>query len=149
MAQGYKVQNARTAVNGVTLTAAYSGNRSSSFTIGGYDQAVLAVSYTPKVGQSNRNLYVKVEFSYDGGTDWYPLSISSDAAVASNIVVGTIYDYEFKFAGAAGGTEYFQRVPLSLADYGVGNVPLMRISVKEDGSDNFGVASVILMLSGI
>jgi len=147
---GYSNQNALyvhgTAAATLTLTASYVA--SDNVPIGGMSQAILACSYTPKTAQSNRNLFVKVEFSYDGGTIWVPLSKGADAAAASNIIVTTVYDWEFKLAGATGGTTYSQRILIDLGDYGVGTSPLMRVSVKEDGSDNFGTTTVILTLSG-
>lgn len=147
---GYSNQNATyirgTAAAGLTLTATYAA--SGGVPIGGMSQAILACYYTPLLAQTNRNLSIKVEFSYDGGTTWVPLSKGSDAAVASNIIITTVYDWEFKMAGAVGNTVYYKRIPVDLGDYGVGVSPQMRVSVKEDGTDTFGTASVILALSG-
>lgn len=134
---------------GATLTAAYSGNRSANnIGVGGIEQVVLIGIYTPKAGQSNRIMYLKPEFSFDGGTSWYPFSTGDDAAASSNIIVTTMYDNEFAMVGATGGTTYYQRVPIAINEYGVGESPLMRVSIKESGSDNFGTGAVIYSISG-
>ena len=150
MSLGFENQSARYVIGSAsaatTLTASYVG--ATTVPIGGMSQAVLYCVYTPKAAQSNRNMSVKVEFSFDAGTTWVPLSKGADAAVASNIIVTTVYDNDFTMAGATGGTQYEQRIPISIGEYGVGEQPLIRVQVKEDGADNFGTAKVVLALSG-
>ena len=150
MGLSYSNQSARYVIGSAsvatTLTATYAG--SVTVPLGGMSQAILYCVYTPKAAEADRTMSVKVEFSFDGGTIWVPLSKGADAAVASNIIVTTVYDSEFAMAGAAGGTQYEQRIPVSVGEYGVGTPVLMRVQVKEDGTENFGTATVVLSLSG-
>ena len=118
-----------------TLTASYAGN-THDFITEGMVQLNLYVTYTPKTGQTDRIIYLQIEVGSER-TDLYMNTVQS---------VGTeytdLYHNQERFTGAVGGTIYkfpFD-VPIS------SNV--CRVSVKEDGSADFGTVIVKAVLSG-
>lgn len=136
---------------GVTLTAA--DVASTAISIDGMSQSVVVVYYTPKTGQSNRNLYVLPQFSHDGGTTWESYSKGVDATAASAEIATTVYGNRFTIPGAAGGTQYCYRIPISVGETGyettsAKNQAKMRVLCKEDGSADFGVAAIAISVSG-
>ena len=108
-----------------TLTAAYAGN-ASTFPVGGKYQLQLYVEYTPAA--NNRTLSIQMEFSPDQ-SDFYKVVMTSlDSSGTETITVREPQ----KFLGATADTTYKVRVSEPVAD------SHCRISVKEDGSSDFG-----------
>jgi len=118
-----------------TLTDAYGGN-TKTFTVSGLVQLNLAIAYTPKVGEANRVLSVKVEYGFDE-TDLYQHTVRREGLGTT-----TLYLDEFQFTGATGGTEYKFTIDLPIS------YELCRVSIKEDGGANFGAATIRAALSG-
>lgn len=130
-----------------TLTASYAtGTNTIAQDISGISNIVLAIYYTPKTGQSSRNMTTKVEFSYDEGTTYGSLKKGVDADPTGGEIVTTTYDWVFKTPGATGGTQYIDRITIETGETGETKSagPLLRVKVKEDGSADFGAASVLV-----
>lgn len=123
----------------VTLTAAYSGNRK-VLDCKYLPNLHLDFSYTPKTGQSNRILYIYIEVSNDGGATYYP--ITTKANLTTSIKVYDDLGIQFPGDGVStGGTAYTGYNDFTI----VGDK--VRISVKESGSDNFGVVTMRAVVS--
>lgn len=118
-----------------TLTAAYSGN-TVSFRIGGMSQLVLGIIYTP--AENGRIISIKVEVSFDGSNFFY---LTTEDRAEGTI---TIHLREPEsFTGTTASTAYpFTR------SYPVAH-KWARVSVKEDGSANFGTVKLSYMSSGL
>ena len=122
---------------GATMTAAFSGNTSGVFTVGReMEMLTLYVSYTPKSGQSDRYIVIRLEFG-DRNDDLYQIVKNEDYSSDSSILISRPFDRLFpKDTGTVGGTEYKGRIAQPVADkYG-------RVSVKESGTSNFGTATI-------
>ena len=137
MSNYYAVQHGVTLLDAVTLTASLSGNVATVQQTAGIDQATLYCSYTPKAGQSNRTVSVRVEYSPDNST-WY---LDSNASVASSTTAIT-QNTAFTFLGATGGTAYNFVIDVPMSH------KFTRISACEDGSGNFGTLSLTMGFSG-
>jgi hypothetical protein len=138
MALSYDIQPTRYLIGSgsaaATLTASYSGN-TKTVSIGGMSQLVLGIIYTP--AQNSRVISIKVEVSFEG-TNYYYLTTEDrrDGAI-------TIHLREPEtFTGTTGGTSYpFTR------SYPIAH-KIARVSVKEDGSSDFGTVKLLYMSSG-
>lgn len=115
----------------VTLTANYSGNIA-TFKANEFVAIAFNVFYTPTV--SGRNLYLLVEGSVDGQNFAAKAVFKDD--VNSGSVVRVFNDEECKLAGATSGEQYDARYIVKTLDR------YLRISVKEDGVNNFGTAFI-------
>jgi len=118
-----------------TLTASYAGN-THDFVIEGMVQLNLEMTYTPKTGETDRNLYIQIETGSER-TDLYMYTVQSVGTAYTDL-----YQNENRFKGAVGGTVY--KFPLDLP---ISN-KVCRVSVKEDGSADFGTIIVKAVLSG-
>ena len=124
-----------------TLTALFSDNTSEVFLVGReMGQLILNISYTPKAGQSNRYLIIRAEFGYSNDS-LFQLTQINDCS-DNNYLIYKPYDIVFPdYTGTTGGVEYRGTIPIPVAHkYG-------RISVKESGTDNFGVISLDMILT--
>lgn len=125
-----------------TLTALFAGNTSTAFTLGReMGQLELEVTYTPKVGESNRYLVIRVERGQESD-NLFQITKTEDASLGDEYVVSRPYDIIFpNESGTVGGTTYKGDISIPIAHkWG-------RISVKESGSSNFGTCSVKAILT--
>jgi len=116
-----------------TLTASFGDNTTVVEKIGReMEQLMLLVTYTPKVGQSDRYINIRIEFG-DVSDDLYQIIKIEDITGVYSELLYRPYDIRFPSStGTVGGTAYKGRISVPVADiWG-------RISVKESGSDNFG-----------
>ncbi len=123
-----------------TLTAAYAGNASAVFPIGGMHSVVVYVQYTPKAGQSNRILYMQVELGPEAD-DLYLMTKRTD--VSSSDALLQRYQYVEEFVGATGGVTYKER-------FAIGDIAdkFFKVSFKEDGIADFGTLYAKMTYSG-
>ena len=134
VAIGTKSGTTRTAA---TLTAAYTGNISTIFSMGGISQIQINVNYTTGSGETNNSIEIRLEAGPDG-TNMYQLVNDSTSGATS-----TLTQREFTFVGAAAATAYSLALPL------VWSGKSMRVAVKETGVvTNFGTAFVEITVSG-
>ena len=115
-----------------TLTAAYTGNQE-SFPTPEFDRMIVYVTYVPT--ESARNLSIQVEGSPEG-TTYFPKTALLDAETG----VSTLLDHIGTLEGTTGGTTYKKRWEIPISD------KFLRVSVKEDGSSNFGTVKVQIIL---
>ena len=125
---------------GASLTASYGDNTSGVIPTGGMLGVLVCISYTPKTGQSNRYISLRVERG-PTSDDLYTVTKVTDADATDAVL--DRWEYDEKFVGAVGGTEY---KPSYFYDI---KWPYMRFSVKEDGEDNFGIVAVRLLYVGV
>jgi len=111
-----------------TLTDAYTDNKL-SFPTPEFDRAILYVEYTP--AENARNMYIQVEGSPDG-TNYYPKTALLDAQTGES----TLLDHIGLIEGTTASTAYKKRWEVPISD------KYVRISVKEDGTSNFGTVTV-------
>lgn len=123
-------QPAFTAFSGVTLTAAYTGNRK-TFETGGFSKLSLDLTYAMGAAEGGNTMEFQLEASHNG-TDWHKLVI--DTTGTASVIT----------------PREWQMAPESL------NVILdiaykhMRLSLKETGVvTNYGTATVNVTLSGL
>jgi hypothetical protein len=123
-----------------TLTADFTDNESAVYPISGMHSIVVYIQYIPKTGQSNRYLYMKVELG-PLSTDLYQVTKRTDVSGKDAEVERFIYTTRFK--GAIGGTTYKPR-------FAIGDIAdkFVKLSFKEDGSDNFGTVFASFLYSG-
>ena len=115
-----------------TLTAAYADNQI-SFPTPEFDKATLFVTYIP--AENARNLYIQVE----GGptdSDFFPKTALLDADTG----VSTLLDHIGQLPGTTASTIYKKRWEIPISD------KFLRVSVKEDGADTFGLVTVQIIL---
>jgi hypothetical protein len=125
-----------------TLTDTYTkGSDDLTIDVAGNKTLVVYAQYTPKNGETDRNMYVKVEFSYDGGDTWIPLSTVTDGSDSSGVIEGTMSQYELVLQGPTGGTTYGYRHVIDLGDDSVSGC-LVRVRIKEDGQGSHGAGKV-------
>lgn len=120
-----------------TLTALGSGN-TKTFEIGGMDMIVLYISYIVNPGSSDRTLSIELEY---GPTSDEPFKTVVKETGTDGIL--TIKPRIEQIGGLTGGTEYKRRLVDPIAD------KYCRLSVYEDGSNDFGSITVQTTLSGI
>ena len=117
----------------ITLTASFDDNVNVVH-MGNKSQMQLYIDYTP--AQDGRKISVQIEGSPNGSR--YYKKVTSDISSGTetwSIKVGT-------FTGTTGGVTYPIEVSEPVADKSI------RISVKEDGSANFGTVSIQFLKSG-
>lgn len=119
----------------VTLTTSY-GDNTHDFIIEGMVQLNLYVTYTPKTGETDRIIYIQLEVG-NTRNDLYMYTVQSVGTAYTDL-----YQNQLRFTGAVGGTVY--KIPIDIPISG----KACRISVKEDGSADFGTATVKAFLSG-
>ena len=132
------VQNWYTVFNGVTLTSAFSGNRSQTLDVQGVDQASLYVRWTP--GTSGDDIDIQLEYSDQdapGTTDWY-----IDGATSTSGGTITATDSFYRYDGAVAATAYYSHISFPVAD------KKLRVSIRYNGT-GAGTATLKLGLSGI
>ena len=83
--------------SGTALTA--SDVASTAIDVTHDSQVYVEVYYTPKTGQSNRNMYVYPEFSYDAGTTYVPLTKGVDSTPSGGEIATTVYANRFTLPG--------------------------------------------------
>jgi hypothetical protein len=153
MAIGTKVANTNV-ITKATLTPAFSGN---SYVLQGLQnepRVSFGIYYMPKTGQTNRKMYVKFEWSPDG-TNFYPLCVpitsttntgvyqdGADGATAISASDGIPYIIPGDQT-SAGGTQENATIKIEQ------DMEALRVSVREDGSADFGAASVEFCLSSL
>lgn len=127
-----------TASTAATLTAAYTGNRTSNIHCKYLPNLHLDISYIPANGQTNRYAYILVESSNDDGVTWFPVAVKTVGTTETNVF---IVDTDGN-AGepliipgsktSTGGVTYSGGVEATVV------ADKLRISTKETGSGNFG-----------
>lgn len=129
MSYADKQYHAYTLLSAVTLTASLNGNLR-TFQSYGHSQCELEVFYTPAANTRLCTLFV--EYS-SNGDDWVPYTMLREdiGAFTLNAVENPI-----TITGTTGGTTYARKVHIpNLLQH-------FRVSVKEDGSTDFGTATV-------
>ena len=130
-----------TAAAPATLTAAYTGNRQTHLSKF-MPNLHIDFTYTPKAGQTNRFASILVEVSNDDGTTWKPFTIRQNITTTSLVYVDDAdgnNGINLKIPGdgtSTGGTALSGSIDTNvIADK-------VRVSVKEDGSANFGTMHI-------
>jgi hypothetical protein len=127
----------------VTLSATLSDN---TVTVDGssMNQFRLRASYTPKAGETDRYMLVKIEESSDNET-FYPTSVKAVNSDVIDIVVtgaDTTAGVKSKFPNygtSTGGTNY--KGAWNVEAYG----KYIKVSISEDGAEDFGTATVSIL----
>lgn len=123
----YSSQQSINLFNGVTLTAAFSGNRK-TFTTEGFSALSLDVAYDMHASETANTIDWQLEGSSDN-TNWYSLSIDSTSTVS------TITDRVWQML------EGNRNIVVDI------NYKYMRMSVRESGvATTFGTATVTATL---
>ncbi len=123
-------QPAFTAFSGVTLTAAYTGNRK-TFETGGFSKVSIDLVYAMGAAEAGNTMEFQLEASSDG-TNWHKLVI--DTTGLSSVIT----------------PREWQMAPESLNVIIDVAYKYMRMSLKETGvAANFGTATVNITLSGL
>ena len=121
----------------VTLSDSYNDNQR-AFPIGGMSEIKVYVQYTPD--QSSRSIYIQIE----DGLEEDDLYLRSTIQPSFNDIEVATPPYIFPDSGSS--TTGSQTYKFSLS------IPVaskhFRISIKEDGSSNFGTAKVRVEYSG-
>ena len=128
-----------------TLTASYVAGDGYGNTGGKYS-GTLIISYTPAANL--RNAYAILQFSYDGGTNWYDYARGEDATGATGEKVTTVFTQVYCIKGTTAGETYTRRFEVPLGDGGFDEKnefkPCMtRLKVKEDGTTDFGTIKAV------
>lgn len=121
----------------VTLTAAYTGN---THTLAAEKLGNLHIDfqYTPKTGQTDRIVSILVEYSNDNGTTFFPLSLVQNTTTDKLIYTDDAGGNNGLPAIIPGDKTSTGGVTLSgIIDTTI-TADHIKISVKEDGSANFG-----------
>lgn len=127
----YRVQNAVTAFDDVTLTGNYAENMY-VLAVGGMSKLSLDINYAMGAAESANICHLKVEHSTDG-TNWYQLTIDDTGTVTD------ITGREWNITGNAA-----LNVILDIA------YKYVRLSLKESGvAANAGKATVVTLVSGL
>lgn len=123
----YTVSDEHLVFDGVTLTAAYTGNASSAIEIQSNDKFTIIADYAGGATETSNTCEVEVSFSADG-TNWAQYGTWSSAATSTFTAI--------TFQVAQDTT-----VPINIEGLG----EWMRIRVKESGvAANFGTLSLTL-----
>jgi len=117
-----------TSTSAVTLTADYADNTVTLAT-GVFDVLVLYAFYTP--GENTREMSIQVEGSADSTNFAQKVIFKDEITGISNML-----QHVAVVEGATGGTTYKRRYVIKTADN------FIRVSIKEDGSANFGEAFI-------
>lgn len=122
--------------NSVSLTNAYSGN-TKILGVGGMTQIEFYVQYTSAT--DNRNILIKLDFAPDDEDFYQSTYLTIDSTNNQRVVT----QEEVSFEAVTNSVTYKFRFSEPLADKN------LRISVKEDGSNNFGTFKLRYLLSGL
>lgn len=117
-----------------TLTAAYTGN-TKTLDSKYLNTLHLDIEYTPKAGQTNRFIEIEVRGSNNEGTTFFGIGNKSDTTTKSLLYE----DIPIKFPGdgvSTGGTAMTAQIDIPISH------DKIKISVKEDGSANFGTVYI-------
>jgi hypothetical protein len=121
-----------TASAAATLSDSY-GDNQVSFPTPEFDRAVVYVDYTP--AENARQLFIQVE----GGptnSNFYPKTALLDDQSGQS----TLLDHIGVLDGTTASTTYKKRWEIPISD------KFIRLSVKEDGSSNFGTVKVQIII---
>lgn len=129
-----------TAASPATLTDDYADNTwvTSAKYLG---KLHLDFDYTPKAGETDRYMYIRLRVSNDGGTSWRERTLRSNTTSESKVYQNTPYTFPGSKT-STGGTKYSGE----LDEEGI-NAELIQISVKEDSAGNHGTAYVGVTLT--
>jgi len=128
----YCVQPKVVLFNNVTLTSAYSANRSTTLNVNGMMKLSLDIKYARGAAEAASKLLFQIEHTPDEGTNWYSLVIDETGVTS----VLTAREWEI---GATGNMNV-------ILDIAYSNV---RVSVKESGVvTNAGTVTVTAITSG-
>lgn len=128
----YSVQPKVVLFNNVTLTSAYSGNRSTTLNVNGMMKLSLDIKYARGAAEASSKLLFQIEHTPDNGANWYSLVIDETGTTS----VLTAREWEI---GATGNLNVI--LDIAYAD--------VRVSVKESGvSVNPGTVTMTAIASG-
>lgn len=122
----------------VTLTAAYTGNRTADIMAKYLPNIHLDIQYTPKNGQTNRYAYILLEASNDDGVTYFPVGVKSTGSSEIDVFLLDTDGNAGEPWIIPGSKVSTGAVVYSVAAEGTIVAEKLRISVKENGSDNFG-----------
>lgn len=126
-----------TVLSAVTLTATFSENTGTIVTAD-VETLHLDISYTPLSGQTDRYLELLVEESSDAVT-WFPRATISEGNGYASVFNHGIFRGPFNSSGViatTGGQVYLWALDFPTASY------YQKLSLRESGSNNFGVATL-------
>jgi len=117
-----------TSASPTTLTDTYAGN-SVTLATAVFSVLIIYAFYTP--GDDDRNMSIQVEGSADG-TNFAQKVIFKDEVSGESTMLGHVA----KVNGVTNGEQYARRYVIKVADN------FIKVSIKEDGSSNFGTAFI-------